>query len=145
MKATILTSVFAVLVSVTNLNAKNVKVYSNVESNEEGAKKEMVMLDSKTSAPVSQNVYVYDANGNIVEKTVNKWSDEKGWAAAGKYEYVYNEQGKVANLTYTKWNNKSDDWARESQLFVHVYDDNNELIAVNEVKVSDADNFITQK
>lgn len=145
MKATILTSVFAVLVSVTSVSAKDGKVYSNVECNESEVKKELIVLDSKTSAPLNQNVYIYDVDGNIQEKVVSKWIEDKGWVSTAKYEYTYNEQGKVANLTYTKWDKKSDTWAADSQLFVHVYDESSELIAVNELSVNNANGLISQK
>lgn len=39
MKATILTSVFVALFFSANLNANNVKTYSNIESGESGTKK----------------------------------------------------------------------------------------------------------
>ncbi|MDU1891787.1 MAG: hypothetical protein E6767_13960 [Dysgonomonas sp.] len=145
MNATILTSVFAVLVSITNLSAQNVKVYSNTENSEAGVKKELVTLDNKTSAPLGQNIYVYNTDGNIQEKVVNKWVESKGWVSIGKYEYQYNEVGNVANLTYTKWDDKKNNWADESQFLVHVYNDNNELISINELKVSSVQNLFTQK
>ena len=123
MKATILTSVFVALFSAANLNAKDVKTYTNNESGEFGTKKEYVSVDKETLKPTTKEFYYYDVNGRIVEKTVSKWSDEKGWENIGLYEYQYNENGNVANVIYTERADQSD----KTYFLVHQYDENNEF------------------
>ena len=147
MKATFLTSVFAALVLTTNVNAKNVKVYSNNESNENGTLKEFVTLDNETSKPLTKDFYEYDVNGNIQEKTTSEWKDEKGWVNSRKYEYKYGKAGKVASVTYTKWDEKVNNWSDSSDVLVHIYDENDEFLTVKQIQIENSiDNgFMTLK
>ncbi|MFV0331076.1 MAG: hypothetical protein ACK5KL_14875 [Dysgonomonas sp.] len=72
MKAIILASVFASLVFAVNLNARNVKVYSNVVNSESGVKKEYVAVDNETLEPVTKKNYVYAGDGRILERSVDE-------------------------------------------------------------------------
>ncbi|MDR2954359.1 MAG: DUF3836 domain-containing protein [Prevotella sp.] len=146
MKATFLTTVFAALVLTTSVNAENVKTYNNVESNELGTTKEYITVDSETLAPLTKETYVYDLNGNMTEKKVSKWGNNKtGWINSSKYEYTYTISGKVANITFTEWNGKKNNWADTSEFLVHVYNDNNELLSIDQIQINNSDKFITQK
>jgi hypothetical protein len=148
MKATFLTSVFAVLVATANLNAKDVKVYSNVSSNESGVNKEYVALDEETSKPLSKGTYNYSVDGKIQDKTVSKWQDDKGWVNAGKHEYQYGKSGKISSITYTKWDDKTGRWSSTSSLIINVYNDNDEFLSVKQIQIdntTDDHGFISQK
>ncbi|WP_029903339.1 DUF3836 domain-containing protein [Prevotella sp. 10(H)] len=136
MNAAILTSVFAVLVSVTNLSAKNVITYSNVESNESGTKKEYVTLDKETAKPLSKEFYHYDEKGNVLEKTTSTWNNEKGWVNSSNYTYIYGENDMLSYVAYTKWDNKAEDWSNKSDILVHVYDENNNFLSVKQMQVN---------
>ena len=147
MKAIFLTTVLSALSFSANMNADNVKTYSNIESGEFGTKKEYVSVESKTSKPLKKEFYHYDADGRIQEKTISKWSDEKGWENAGKYEYQYNETGKVANVIYTEWNKKDGNWSDKAYFLVHVYDENNEFLSIEQLEINTtaSNNHITLK
>ena len=141
MKATFLTSVFAVLVATANVNAKDVKVYSNVSDNENGVNKEYVTLDKETSKPLSKGTYNYSVDGKIQDKTISKWQEGKGWVNAGKHEYQYGKSGKISSITYTKWDEKAGRWASNSDLMVNLYNDNDEFLSVKQIQVEDAVNY----
>lgn len=135
MKAIILTSVFAVLVSVANLSARNVKTYSNVETNETGTKKEYVSIDVETSNPLTKELYNYSADGKLEVKKISNWNENKGWVNSAKYEYQYNEVGKVSNVTYTKWNEKTNSWSDKSEFLAHIYNENNEILSIKQIQI----------
>lgn len=147
MKTTILTSVFAVLVSVANLSARNVTTYSNVEVNRAGTNKEYVSIDNETSKPVTKELYDYGIDGKLEVKKISKWDDSKGWVNSSKYEYQYNEVGKVSNVTYTKWNEKTNSWSDKSEFLVHIYNENDEILSIKQIQIeNNIDNtLLTQK
>lgn len=149
MKITIITSVFAILVSTMNLSAKNRITYTNVESDESGVKKEYVTIDKATSKPESKEYYSYNKDGNIVEKTVSMWNNEKGWVEMAKYEYQYENTNKVSSLTYTEWNKETNGWADKSYFIAHIYDENNDSLSLKynyiENLANNNNNFISQK
>ncbi|SBW01787.1 DUF3836 domain-containing protein [uncultured Dysgonomonas sp.] len=147
MKTTILTSVFAVLVSIMNLNAKDVITYSNMENNELGVKKEYVTLDDKTSIPFKKTSYFYDEKGRLLERTIQKWNDKGGWINLAKFEYRYNKSDKASVITITKWNNKQKDWANKSSIYTYIYNDSNEFLSIKQETVDNKikDELLTQK
>lgn len=147
MKTTILTSVFAVLVSITSLNAKNVTTYSNVEMSSSVIKKEYVSLDKSTSTPLTKDVYFYDNKGKLESKNIALWSSEKGWVNAAKYEYQYTDNGKVSNVTYTKWDKGTNSWSDKAEFLAHIYDDNDNILSVEQVLIENNVDacFISQK
>jgi hypothetical protein len=147
MKATILTSVFAVLVSTMNLSARNVMTYSNVESGEFGVKKEYVSINKETSKPESKEYYHYDQNGNIVEKTVSIWNDNTGWENFATYSYQYGDANKVAYVAYTKWDKDNARWSDKSDITVHIYNDKDEFLTTKQIQVENKTTFnlISQK
>ena len=149
MKTTIITSVFAMLVSTMNLSAKNVITYSNVENNESGVKKEYVTINKETSKPESKGCYLYDRKGNITGKTISVWNGGKGWVNTAKYEYQYTSANKVSGLTYTEWNKETGNWADKSSFIAHIYDENDELLSLEQINIQNManndNNFITQK
>lgn len=140
MKAIFLTSVLVALFFSANLNANNVKTYSNEQSGEFGIKKEYISVEKETLKPLKKEYYQYDTTGRLLEKTVSKWSYEKGWENTGRYEYQYNETGKVANVIYTEWNKQSNDWAEKACFLVHVYDDNNEFLSIEQFEINTTNN-----
>lgn len=132
MKATILTTVFAALVLSINVNAQEIKTYSNVESTDSGTTKEYISVDSETLAPLTKEIYSYDAEGKIIEKVISKWSDSDAeWANTSKYEYTYGSSDSelVAHVAYTKWSKSSNAWSDESEFMVNIYDENNNFMA----------------
>lgn len=132
MKATILTTVFAAFVLSINVNAQEVKTYSNVETTELGTLKEYISVDSETLAPLAKEIYSYDAEGKIVEKVISKWNGSKlSWENVSKYEYTYgNADSDIVTLVaYTKWNKSNKVWSDESEFMVNVYDENNNFMA----------------
>ncbi|MBK5719298.1 DUF3836 domain-containing protein [Dysgonomonas sp. Marseille-P4677] len=142
MKTTILTSVFAVLVSIMNLNAKETKTYSNVGSNESGITKEYITLEGKTLVPQEKVCYFYDKKGKILTRTLSIWDKEKGWINCGIHKYQYNEVNKLASMTYTKWNNNKEKWSEKMDMIIYLYGDNNELLSVKQIKeVNNTDNI----
>jgi len=144
MKATLLTSVFVALFFSANLNANNVKTYSNIESGEFGTKKEFVSVKSETLEPLKKENYCYDTTGRLSEKTISKWSYEKGWENVGRYEYRYNETGNVASVIYTEWNKVDNDWASKEYFLVHVYNENDEFLSVEQFEIGTTNNnYIT--
>lgn len=147
MKAIILTSVFAVLTFTADLNARNVKTYSNEEQTALGVNKEYISVDKKSLKPENKENYVYDADGRILEKTVSKWVDGAGWVNVGKTEYNYGEGGQVSYAAYTKWDNNTEDWSTKSDCQVNVYGSNNELLTVKRMEIDSniRTNLITQK
>lgn len=147
MKATILTSVFAVLVSTMNLSARNVMTYSNVENGEFGVKKEYVSINKETSKPESKEYYHYDQNGNIVEKTISIWNDNTGWENLATYAYQYGNANKVAYVAYTKWDKDNARWSEKSDITVHIYDDKDEFLTTKQIQIETKTvfNLISQK
>lgn len=147
MKTTILTSVFAVLVSIMNLNAKDVITYSNMENNELGVKKEYVTLDDKTSIPFKKTSYFYDEKGRLLERTIQKWNDKGGWINLAKFEYRYNKSDKASVITLTKWDNKQKDWANKSSIYTYIYNDSDEFLSIKQETVDNKikDELLTQK
>lgn len=149
MKTTILISVFAVLVSTMNLNAKGIATYSNVETNESGVKKEYIKVNEETSTPIEKVNYVLDNNGNVLSRTFSVWKSNKGWVNCIIYNYQYNETNKIANVTYTKWDEKKGIWSDKTDISVYVYDNNNQFLYVrHETRGTDMNNsndFITLK
>jgi hypothetical protein len=137
----------AVFVSTMSLNAKNVKTYSNVERNEMGTKKEYITLDDATSYPLMKEYYHYDANGNILQKTVSAWDSNTGWVARASSLYQYGETGKIVSIVYTKWNNKSESRAGKSDIIIYLYDENNEFLTTKQIRMETGINndFIAQK
>lgn len=133
MKATFLTSVVA-LVFAVSVSAENGKTYSNVETIEAGVKKEYTTFESDFSKPISKTTYLYDANGQIQEKTSSKWDAKKGWIESEKYTYTISESGLVAELAYTKWDSKKEAWSDASEIFVYNYGANNEVVSMNEMQ-----------
>lgn len=149
MKTTILTSVFAVLVSVMNLSAKGITVYSNVESNESGVKKEYIRLDETTSTPLEKTSCLYDRNGNVLIRTFSIWKGKQGWINYGTYNYQYNEANLVANITYTKWDEKNAAWSEKTDTMIYIYDNNGQFLYVKHEKtgtnINHSSEFITLK
>lgn len=147
MKAILLTPVFAVLLSVVNVSAKNVKTYSNVETNETGTKKEYVSLDGKTSNPLTKELYDYSIDGKLDMKKISKWDENKGWINNAKYEYQYNEVGKISYVIYTKWNEKTNAWSDKSDFLAHIYNENDEILSIKQIQIeNNIDNtLLTQK
>ena len=147
MKTTILTSVFAVLVSIMNLSAKDVITYSNVENNESGVKKEYVTLDDKTSIPLRKTSYFYDEKGRLLDRTIQKWNDKGGWVNLAKFEYRYNKAGRASMITFTQWNNKKKDWVNKSDIYTYIYNDSNEFLSIKREIVDNKikNELLTQK
>lgn len=109
-------------------------------------KKEFVSVESKTLEPLKKESYNYDVTGRLTEKTISKWSYEKGWENTGRYEYQYNETGNVANVIYTEWNKQDNDWASKEYFLVHVYNENNEFLSIEQLEISTTNsNYITLK
>lgn len=132
MKATILTTVFAAFVLSINVNAQDVKTYSNVESNELGISKEFISVDSETLAPLTKEFYSYDAEGKMVEKVISKWGgSDAGWINTSKYEYTYGDTNSdlVTLVAYTKWDKTNKDWSEESEFLVNIYDEDSNYMA----------------
>lgn len=134
MKAAVLTSVVA-LVFAVNVNAKNVKTYSNVTNEESGVKKEYTTFKNDNSQPLSKVSYQYDNDGCIQEKVVSKWNNEKGWVDSEKYSYKYNESGQVETLAYTKWDTKKNTWSNKSDVLLYGYNTNNEFSSIDQIEV----------
>ncbi|MDR3060115.1 MAG: DUF3836 domain-containing protein [Prevotella sp.] len=146
MKAIILASVFASLVFAVNLNARNVKVYSNVVNSESGVKKEYVAVDNETLEPVTKKNYVYASDGRILERSVDEWSETDGWRNVNKHVYIYGDTDKVTHITYTKWNKQANAWADKSGCLIYIYDKDDELLAIERVEIDNKkNNFITQR
>jgi len=146
MKAIFLTTVLSAFFFSANLNANNVKTYNNVETGEFGTKKEFISVESETLKPLKREYYFYNPEGRIVEKTISSWSDQKGWVNAGRYEYQYNETGKVANVIFTEWNKKDANWSEKAYFLVHVYDENNEFLSIEQLEINTTkNNYITLK
>lgn len=132
MKATILTTLFAAFVLSINVNAQDVKTYSNVESNELGISKEFISVDSETLSPLTKEFYSYDAEGKIVEKVVSKWGgSDAGWINTSKYEYAYGDANSdlVTLVAYTKWDKSNKNWSKDSEFLVNIYDEDSNYMA----------------
>lgn len=147
MKTIILTSVFVVLASTMNINARNVRTYSNVESGEFGVKKEYVSINKETSKPESKEYYHYDKNGNILEKTISIWTNNVGWVNSVRYTYQYGDANKVAYVAYTKWDNDNARWSEKSDITVQIYNDKDEFLTTKKFQVENKVTFdlISQK
>lgn len=141
MKAIFLTSVFAALILSTNVDAKNVKTYINMDSNEFGVKKEYISIDIETSKPLTKEFYDYDSNNNIIEKTISKWDEKTGWKNCGKYEYNYFENGKVANITFTEWDNQKSIWSEKSNFLIHLYNENGDFLSVKQIEIDNNSDY----
>lgn len=138
MKATLLTSVLAVLFSLNTYaaNPKD-KVYSNIENNEYGCVKEYTTVDGETSKALKKAVFFYNSNGNLQEKTYYTWSDSEGWVGAQKYEYEYTADGSaLVYLIFTDWDQEIAAWSTKSQHLLHVYDTSGELLTVKQIQVN---------
>lgn len=133
MKTSIITSILAAFLSVMSLSAGNpAKVYENVETTNDGIKKEYITYNENISRAESKVVYVYDNKGYLNSKAFYKWNNEKGWLMSQEYNYSYNVDGKVAYLTFTKWDNNK---ARMEQL-VHLYDNDGNFLTVESVNLN---------
>lgn len=145
MKAIVLTSILAAFLSISNLSAANpnVKVYSNIETTEDGCVKEFISYNEKTSKVIDKSVYQYDASGNMQNKTIYTWSNETGWVSVKKYDYSYNGEGSIEYMTFTEWDNKAGNWSSEKELMAHIYDNEGNLIGVEKTKIDNS--YIAQK
>ncbi|GAB6123188.1 hypothetical protein JCM30204_43380 [Dysgonomonas termitidis] len=130
-----------------NLGARNIITYSNVESGEFGVKKEYVSINKETSKPESKGYYHYDRKGNIVEKTVSIWNDEKGWENLVTYTYQYGDANKVTYITCTRWDKDNARWSEKSDVTVHIYNDKDEFLTTKRVQVENkaAFDLVSQK
>ncbi|NDV78451.1 DUF3836 domain-containing protein [Dysgonomonas sp. 511] len=147
MKATILTSVLAVILSVANVSAANpyIKVFSNIEVTETGTIKEFIKYDESQSIAIDKCVYTYDAAGNMLKKATYKWDSVQGWVAVNKYDYNYNEDGRIAYTTYTEWDSKINYWASTASQLIHIYDNSGNLMAIKQIQVNEDANFMSMK
>lgn len=129
MKTIFLTSVFAVLLSTTNLNAKEIKTYSNVETNESGTLKEYVRLKEKTLIPKERICYFYNKKGDILMRTFSTWKNDKGWINCSKYEYKYSETGKVESVSYIRWDSIKERWIENDSITVYLGEENKYILS----------------
>jgi len=134
MKARILSLAVVVLLSVVSIYASNpkTKVYSNIN----GTTKEYTTVDAETMKALSKTTYIYDANGMLQERALYKWNDAKGWTGIQKYVYSYNDN-KTATIVYTKWDKDLAAWSGTSQHLIHVYGLDGDLLAVENIEVSE--------
>lgn len=146
MKAIILTSIIAVFLSVSGLQAGNpTRVYNNVIENENGTIKEYTVVDTETSTVLNKSVYKYNADGLLLQKTEYKWDEKRGWSGQKKYEYEYNNNNTVANIVYTCWDSKLMAWSPVSQHLIHIYGLDGELLTIKQFEVNNIHNHIASK
>ncbi|WP_081852565.1 DUF3836 domain-containing protein [Prevotella sp. 10(H)] len=134
MKTTILTSVFAVLVSIMNVSAQNVNVLSNISNDETGTKKEYITVD-KAYAPLTKVYYFYDVNGNLKERTTSVWNNEKGWENRITYSYEYEIDNTLAYVAFKKWDNNTNNWSNNPEVIMNERIDN-EYLAVKPFQIN---------
>ncbi|MDU1891772.1 MAG: DUF3836 domain-containing protein [Dysgonomonas sp.] len=141
MKARILTSIIAIVFSVTLLNAGNPKstMYTNTELTESGVVKECTFVENKTLRPIQKIVYKYDVLGNIKERTYYKWEDHSAWVNVHKYTYEYNEYNQVANLIHTKWDASKKGWSDRSDYIINKYNSDGEFLTVEQILLENND------
>ncbi len=130
MKATFITSVFAVFVSIMNVSAQGTMTLSNVSETEKGTAKEYITVDEATHAPISKVYYFYDAAGNLQERTTSVWNNEKGWESRYNYTYQYGDDNSLLYVAYTKWDNQTNNWSEKSDILVHAYNYENETLSI---------------
>ncbi|MDU1890208.1 MAG: DUF3836 domain-containing protein [Dysgonomonas sp.] len=137
MKTRILTSILAVVFSLTLVYAGNPKttMYINHEASEAGLYKEYIYVDSETLEPLKRIVYNYDTNGVIKEKILYGWEYKKGWTGEQKYTYQCNVENKtIDNLVYTEWDNIRDSWSDNSEYITYIYNDDSEFMSNTQIK-----------
>lgn len=150
MKARILTSVLALVVSFGSLCAgnynSNQKVYTNHEISESSTVKEYTFVDSETLQPETKSVYNYTSDGVLTGRVIYTWKAKEGWIAIQKYDYEYNMNGKLFNMIYTKWDNELNAWSTKSHYSYHNYDASGEILSVKQIELdSNETNFIAQR
>lgn len=142
MKTLILASVLFFL-SFTSLFAGNLlsDVLVNIENRDNGTTKEYLhMVDNK---PHTKFVYEYDADGRMLNKMLQQWDAEKSvWVGISRYDYEYGSNGKLNDVLYTLWNTKNSNWSATSEMLVHIYDADGELVSVKREKVNNYNKMI---
>lgn len=91
--------------------------FSNIEMTASGSIKEFTTFTKDTNQPVQRSLYKYDLAGNIQEKIVYGWVDNKGWIGIQKLEYTYENENadKPSQLLYTKWDVRTNDWSNKTK------------------------------
>ena len=116
MKAKNLLSLLAVLFLSACIYAnggRSTVVYSNIDNCATGCVKEFMTCDKDTNKPLSKNVYKYDPNGRMLEKTTYRWSDKNGWEGVQKLEYSYGQDNQPQTPCLKKWDKKNSNWIEE--------------------------------
>lgn len=106
-------SLFAILFLSLSIYANDPEtvMFRNIETTETGCVKEFLLCDKDTNAPLTKTIYRYNAAGQMQEKAIYEWNNDKGWIGVQKYEYIYNLDNQSTTPVITRWNNKTNDWA----------------------------------
>lgn len=144
MKAIVLTSILAVLLSVSGLHASEPKnrILNNQETTEFGVMKECISLDEITSKPLDRTVYLYNTTGQLQERICYVWNSKTGWTGSQRYEYEYNQNGQIANLIYTAWNKGLASWSPKSQHIIHIYNIDGSFLATKRIEVNNIEDSL---
>lgn len=116
MKAKKILSLLAIMflsASVYANNGRSTIVYSNIDNCATGCVKEFMTCDKDTNKPLMKNVYVYDSNGRMLEKTIYKWTDNTGWVGVQKLEYSYDQSNQSCKPCLMKWCKKEKGWIED--------------------------------
>jgi len=126
----ILVSLFiSINIMATNENF-NLKILSNVEETETGHTKTLTTYDEKISKPVEKTEYQYNAEGNLLRKTVYHWNDRNEWKCSQKRDYQYDDQNRPTTTVLTRWDDNKADWSSKQEKTNYSYN------AVGEVSIS---------
>ncbi|WP_165044347.1 DUF3836 domain-containing protein [Dysgonomonas sp. ZJ709] len=120
-------------------------VYNNIDNTGSVTTKECIAVDKQTLAPLTKSTYIFDADGNKIEKVVYTWSNS-GWVAKQKNEYQCASSNQLASLIYTEWNAEKSEWSDKSEYLLHTYNDGGEWVATSQMRIDNTiTNLVTEK
>jgi len=140
MKANIFISVLVLtFLSVTTISAADPdkKYYTNEERNECGSIKEVTCLSNYDSTPLEKAVYHYGKDGELQQKILFKWDNNKGWVNYKKYILEYNDAGQILTMTFAGWNEKHKAWSTKPTQHIYDYNENGEFLSMKKIMNDD--------
>lgn len=129
MKTTIITTVVAILLSITAPVLGSDKLYKNVVGDKESGIVTTTVCKSSSNGsltPLKQTVFYYNSDKSLKERTSYKWdSNTQEWVVVGQHRYEYNSESKLMNISFLCWNKTTKSWHKDVQYAMYVYDANN--------------------
>lgn len=135
---------FIILVSFSKLCAQqNYKDYK-INCIQDKSNKEYTVYNKKSEA-LFKRIYSKDPeNGKPLHRTSYTWNG-KEWQNHSTHKYVYNKDKRLEYIILRKWNKRKNEWEKESNMSIYIYDANNKLLSIEQTKIQeDTYHLLTQ-